>query len=201
MSAPSTAAPVTTANGGVEAKAGRALALVAALPGSSVPSRPPAAEPADVSKAYKAALGTAHLLTAGELCERLGVDPRQGLGFGEAAARVEKYGQNSAGSAEAVLAGTEAWASQRHLQAVTVLRGGQAISVTPNTLVVGDVVYLEEAEHVPADLRILTSETVVAPQVRRRVEGTCIYAFTRTRGHNIGDKKSGDEQMPGIGCR
>jgi Bardet-Biedl syndrome 7 protein len=80
---------------------------------------------------------------------------------------VEKYGQNSAGSAEAVLAGTEAWASQRHLQAATVLRGGQAISVTPNTLVVGDVVYLEEGEHVPADLRILAAETIVAPQVRR----------------------------------
>ena len=148
------------------AKGARALALVKALPGSSVPTRTPAAEPADVAKAYKAALGTAHLLTAGELCERLGVDPRTGLAFGEAAARVEKYGQNSAGACEAVLAGTEAWASQRHLQTVTVLRSNEAIGVTPNTLVVGDIVYLEEGEHVPADLRILAAETIVAPQVR-----------------------------------
>jgi Bardet-Biedl syndrome 7 protein len=137
----------------------RAKALVKDLPATSLPAeRPSGTEPKEVATAYKNGLRTVHTMQAGEACDLLGVDPRKGLASHSAAERFKKYGGNSLSQLQLSLLGESAWAERRYEAPVWVYRDAAFLEVAPIDLVVGDIIYVEEGQDIPADLRILRAE-------------------------------------------
>eukprot|EP00049_Salpingoeca_infusionum_P007879 m.127183 g.127183 ORF g.127183 m.127183 type:complete len:452 (-) comp13850_c3_seq1:690-2045(-) len=126
----------------------------------NMPAKVPPSEPNEVKMAYKAGLKVVHQQSGGQVCEYLGVDPTYGLPVAAALTRLDKYGPNKGCSGEAILYGCESWAEQRFSREYTVVRGGDVTSANTEAIVVGDIVYLQEGDVAPADLRILRASTV-----------------------------------------
>lgn len=133
--------------------------LLHELPATSLPAEEHGGgnEPAAVETAYKAGIKTTHTMTAGEVCDLLGVDPRKGLSAATAAARLDKYGKNTKAKLYAFMLDNEEMTQKRVGRTVSVLRDGLFRSCRAEELVVGDVICLQAGEEVPADSRILLS--------------------------------------------
>eukprot|EP00045_Choanoeca_perplexa_P003921 m.34380 g.34380 ORF g.34380 m.34380 type:complete len:440 (-) comp12296_c0_seq2:122-1441(-) len=133
-----------------------ALSLLQSLPPSSLPADQPSdREPGEIATAYKSGLKTVHSMQAGEVCDLLGVDPREGLSTAQADERLNKYSRNELCPIQLNLLGVEDWGRQRYSRDVYVLRDRRFVAINPARIVVGDVVYVGEGQDVPADMRIL----------------------------------------------
>lgn len=137
-----------------------ALSLLQSLPPSSLPAdRPSDREPGEIATAYKSGLKTVHSMQAGEVCDLLGVDPREGLSTVQADERLNKYKSNQLCPVQLNLLGVEEWGRQRYSRDALVLRDRRFVPINPARIVVGDVVFVGTGQDVPADMRILHAST------------------------------------------
>eukprot|EP00055_Hartaetosiga_balthica_P008310 m.30523 g.30523 ORF g.30523 m.30523 type:complete len:442 (+) comp6235_c0_seq1:141-1466(+) len=139
----------------MEALAEKVRAHVESLAAFNIPSKMASTEPNEVKVAYDAGLKMVHQKTGAEVCEMLGVDPRRGLNVSYALQRLSKYGENTINPVEVKLYGSKPACEHRATRAYAILRGDDVIAVRTKDIVVGDAIYLEAGDHVPADIRIL----------------------------------------------
>lgn len=154
-------------------RAKRMCAHLEALSAHNLPAKVPSSEPKEVKIAYGSGLKMVHQKQGSEVCEMLGVDPRKGLHVSFAMQRQSKYGDNKPSKLEQQLYATEMNVEQRYKRAYTALRGGDPTTIKPKDLVVGDIVFLEAGDHVPADLRVLKTSRESGEQ----------YEFTADNGY------------------
>eukprot|EP00043_Microstomoeca_roanoka_P017726 m.185783 g.185783 ORF g.185783 m.185783 type:complete len:445 (-) comp16688_c5_seq1:381-1715(-) len=138
-----------------EERGQRMLAHIDGLAAHNIPAKLATSEPKEVRIAYQSGLKMVHQKQGSEVCEMLCVDPRKGLNVSFAVQRLSKYGQNLPSPVEEKIYGTEMNVEQRYKRAYTVIRGGDITTVKSKDIVVGDIIYLEAGDHVPADIRVL----------------------------------------------
>ena len=158
---------------------GNALGLLESLPPSSLPAdQPSGREPGEIATAYKSGLKTVHSMQAGEVCDLLGVDPREGLSTVQADERLNKYKRNELCPVQLNLLGVEDWGRQRYSRDALVLRDRRFVAINPARIVVGDVVYVGNGQDVPADMRILHAS--VSETATYSLDGTGDWQATTT---------------------
>lgn len=112
-------------------------------------------DPKEVKIAYESGLKMMHQKSGAEACTMFNCEPLTGLSTSTAERRCQQYGRNTPSHTENQLYGTEQNALAIFEKHCTVVRDGIVAEVGMELLAVGDLVFVNEGDNIPADIRIL----------------------------------------------